>query len=265
MNGIVVGCDGSGSGLAAVRWAAAEAWIRDTELKIVLAYGTTVDPAVLHSAIVEARAVGKGLDVTGHAIQGPPARVLLDAATGTDLVVVGRRGTGGFRGLRAGSVSTQVATHATGPVVVVRGRGNSAIGPIIVGYDGTPSADTVLGAAFEAAAARHGYLDIVTTDPAPLVAAPMGVPPVVVDHARLRSGQDEALRPWRDKYPQVELHAEVVTGGPGAVLIDRSRSAQLVVVGSRGHGGFSGLLLGSVGQMLIHHAGCPVLIARHRP
>jgi len=66
------------------------------------------------------------------------------------------------------------------------------------------------------------------------------------------------------KYPRVEVFEEVVTGGPATVLTDRSRCAQLVVVGSRGHGGFTGLRLGSVGQVLLHNAGCPVLIARPR-
>jgi nucleotide-binding universal stress UspA family protein len=267
--GIVVGVDGSETGLIAVRWAAAEAWIRDLELRVLLAYAASVDPTVLTTAVAAARAVAPRLVVTGHAVQGPPAKVLLDAATGAQLVVVGNRGAGGLHGLRAGSVSTHVATHAASPVVVVRGRGNSAIGPIIVGYDGSASSDPVLGAAFEAAAARGAaQLDVVMANPTPVAAYPTGVPPLTCDLSQLttdlRRSQAAALEPWQQKYPQVPVFAEVVTGGPATVLTDRSRHAQLVVVGSRGRGGFTGLLLGSVGQVLLHHAGCPVLIARPR-
>jgi nucleotide-binding universal stress UspA family protein len=236
---------------------------------VLLAYGASVDVAVLSAAVAEARAVGSRLVVTGHAVKGPPAKVLLDAATGADLVVVGNRGTGGFHGLLAGSVSTQVATHAASPVVVVRGRGNSAIGPIVVGYDGSASSDTVLGAAFEAAAARgHAQLDVVMANPTPVAAYPIGVPSLTVDPGQLATdlcrSQAAALEPWREKLAQVPVFAEMVAGGPATVLTDRSRYAQLVVVGSRGHGGFTGLLLGSVGRILVHHAGCPVLIARPR-
>jgi|1186.fasta_scaffold75914_2 nucleotide-binding universal stress UspA family protein len=268
--GIVVGVDGSEASLAALRWAATEAWVRDVELRVLLAYGSSVDVATLTTALSEARTVARGLAVTGHAVHGSPAKALLEAATGADLVVVGHRGVGGFHGLLAGSVSMQLATHATSPVVVVRGRGNSAIGPIVVGYDGSASSDTVLGTAFDAAAARGGaHLDVVMANPTPVVAHPIGVPPLTYDPAQLATdlgrSQAAALEPWREKYPQVSVYAEVVTGGPAAVLTDRSRCAQLVVVGSRGHGGFTGLLLGSVGQTLVQHAGCPVLIARSHP
>jgi nucleotide-binding universal stress UspA family protein len=268
--GIVVGVDGSEACLAAVRWAAAEAWVRDVELRVLMAYGASVDPTVLSTAVAEARAVAAALRVTGHAVQGSPGRALLDAAWGADLVVVGHRGSGGFPGLRTGSVSTQVATHAASPVVVVRGRGNSAIGPIVVGYDGSVSSDPVLSAAFdEATVRRTNFLDVIMANPTPVAAVPVGVPPLNLDPIRLaddlRRGQALGLEPWREKYPQVEVCAEVVTGGPAAVLTERSRFAQLVVVGSRGRGGFAGLLLGSVGQVLVRHAGCPVLIARpHR-
>jgi len=72
----------------------------------------------------------------------------------------------------------------------------------------------------------------------------------------------ERLAGWSEKYPDVEVRRRVVRDRPAAELVDLSRTARLVVVGSRGRGGVRGLLLGSVGHALIHHAHCPVLVAR---
>jgi nucleotide-binding universal stress UspA family protein len=80
----------------------------------------------------------------------------------------------------------------------------------------------------------------------------------------LRTELGQQLAGWRAKYPDVAADFEVVEGSPGGVLVDRSRAAQLVVVGTRTHDALSGLLLGSVGIHLLHHAECPVLIARTR-
>jgi nucleotide-binding universal stress UspA family protein len=67
---------------------------------------------------------------------------------------------------------------------------------------------------------------------------------------------------WRDKYPQVQAETSVAHGGPARVLVGMSHTAQVVIVGSRGHGSWSAAVLGSVGLQLIHHADCPVLISR---
>jgi nucleotide-binding universal stress UspA family protein len=67
---------------------------------------------------------------------------------------------------------------------------------------------------------------------------------------------------WREKYPNVAVRLAALDGHTAEVLIGLSSSAQLIVVGTRGHGGFAGVLLGSVGLQLLHHADCPVLIAR---
>lgn len=72
----------------------------------------------------------------------------------------------------------------------------------------------------------------------------------------------DGIAQWKDKYSDVPVEAVVVDGHPAKVLAGASATAQLVVVGTRGHGGFAGLLLGSVGLQLLHHADCPVLIAR---
>jgi len=71
---------------------------------------------------------------------------------------------------------------------------------------------------------------------------------------------EAALAPWREKYPRLPVKGLVGRGSAAKVLVDVSGSAALVVVGSRGHGGLVGTLLGSVGLQLLHHAECPVMI-----
>ncbi|HEU5108335.1 MAG TPA: universal stress protein, partial [Micromonosporaceae bacterium] len=72
----------------------------------------------------------------------------------------------------------------------------------------------------------------------------------------------ERLARWADRYPTVKVHRVVTRDRPAHALLEAAAGAELTVVGSRGRGGFAGLLLGSVSQALIHHAPCPVLIAR---
>ena len=121
--------------------------------------------------------------------------------------------------------------------------------------------------AFETAAARSAGIVAIRAHarpipPAHAVHTPLMAPPDVVERDE-RAALTASLSGWRDKYPDVEVEALLAEGRPAAVLIGVSATAQLVVVGSRGHGGFVGLLLGSVGQHLLHHAACPVIIAHH--
>jgi nucleotide-binding universal stress UspA family protein len=282
---VVVGVDGSAPGTAALKWAATEAWLREVELRVLVAYhwrmlgvhlaahGEAQRAAerrateIADDAVVQARAITA--DVRGGSVVGSAAPALLTSARDAGLVVVGNRGRGGFTGLLLGSVSTHVATHAPCSVAVVRGRGNTAIGPVVVGVDESPAAQAALGAAFEETALRrHAELVAVTTYTAPLAPRTGVGPPLGYDvdkvGADLRQILIRQTAYWRHKYPEVTVGHAVVLGGAAAVLIERSRHAQLVVVGARSHGGFTGLLLGSVSQQLLHHADCPVLIARTR-
>jgi nucleotide-binding universal stress UspA family protein len=164
---IVVGYDGSKESRRAVDWAAAEAKRTQTQLQILHAYqipwpGAHHDAAaeqraeqVLAGIVTRVRERGTGVAVVGTTVRAPAASMLLDLGdAGASLLVVGNRGAGGVAGLLLGSVSQQVATHAKVPVVVVRGRSAAADGPVVVGVDGSPSAGTALGLAFEAALAR---------------------------------------------------------------------------------------------------------------
>jgi nucleotide-binding universal stress UspA family protein len=258
---IVVGYGGSDEGWRAVDWAAAEAGRRGARLHIVHAYQLTWpagyydSPAawipreargraerILDAAVNRARE--RGADVTGVAVHDAPASALLSA--GGQLIVVGSHGAGGLTGLVMGSVSQQVATHARVPVAVVHGRAGADTGPVVVGVDGSPSADVAIALAFE-------------YEPPPTAVTPFGA---------VEAAESEhlwaSLAGWSAKYPDVALDARLAVGPAAKVLTGLSHTAQLVVVGSRGHGGFTGLLLGSVGQKLAQHAECPVLIA-HAP
>jgi nucleotide-binding universal stress UspA family protein len=281
---IVVGVDGSTAGIAAVRWAAAEAWLREVELQVLVAYHWRTPgmrfrsggellraadqraAAVLDSAMLQARSIAINVPVRGAAVVGDPVPVLLRAAADADLLVVGSRSRGGVR-LLLGSVSSQVATNAPCSVAVVRGRGNTPASAVVVGVNESPSAAAAAGLAFEEAALRRSStLVAVTAYTAPRPPVTVGLPPLPYDpetvEADLHRDLASQLAPWRDKYPDVIVDGEVVNGGPGKVLVEKSRQAQLVVVGARSRRGFEGLLLGHVGLHLLHHADCPVLIAR---
>jgi nucleotide-binding universal stress UspA family protein len=72
----------------------------------------------------------------------------------------------------------------------------------------------------------------------------------------------ERLAGWQDKYPDVAVRRVLTRAQPVEALLDNAADAQLIVVGSRGHGGFAGAILGSTSQALIYHAGCPLLVVR---
>jgi nucleotide-binding universal stress UspA family protein len=94
----------------------------------------------------------------------------------------------------------------------------------------------------------------------------LNLAPIVYDRDKLEADAADqlsrSLATWRDKYPDVPVETDVVYGQAAQVLINASRQCRLIVVGVRGHGGFDRLPLGSVGRQVLHHADCPVLIAR---
>jgi nucleotide-binding universal stress UspA family protein len=248
---IVAGADGSAGSIAAVRWAATEALLRDAELHLITAYhrhqdGLTAAAEIIRAAVAQARATAPGLDVRGVTLPGYAAPVLLQAAREASLLVVGDRTQPGLPGLPFGAVSSQVATHARCSVVVVRGHTDRGRGPVVVGVDDSPAADAVIGRAFEEAS-LHG---------ADVVAVTAGR-----DAELGGTHTDAQLEPWRLRYGSVTAQREYVNGRPDKVMVDSCREARLAVVGPRGHG-FQGVLLGAIGSRLLRRADCPVLISR---
>jgi len=284
---IIVGTDGTDTSRAAVDWAAREAQRRRLPLRIVHAYewesgeaysgvgqeyleiNRSHAEAVTDAAARQARDAAAEIEIERDTVIGYAIPQLLDAAQDAELVVLGHRGRGGFAGLGLGSVSQRVATHAACPVVVVRGRGDVTDGPVAAGVDGSPAADHVLETAFEAAAGRGSTLTVVR---AYLPALPLWLSNVratdvdtpdqdTAERARL----EQQLAPWRGKYPDVPVELVLTHESAAAALVGLSSRAQLVIVGSHGHGLVAGTLLGSAGLQLLHHASCPVYIARRLP
>lgn len=280
---IVVGVDGAAASLDTVRWAATEAGLRHAPLQVVLAYHLRVPLTVfapsaqladaarraaadlVGNATREALATAPGVTVTATATVGRPAPTLLEAAADAALLVVGARTHHAVAGALLGSVSQQVAAHADCPVAVVRGRADPG-GGVLVGVDGAPSAAQVIRSAFAEARLRGCDLLAVRAVETPMAPCTVGMPPLMYDTAEVRrSLTQEATRLVASigaDYPDVPWELHGVDGDAAEVLVRRSRAAQLAVVGSRGHGGFAGLLLGSVGLHLLHRAECPVLVAR---
>jgi nucleotide-binding universal stress UspA family protein len=266
-----------------VRWAAKEAERQGALLRIVYAFdwqwhaarysigNEYLDEARRHADAVvanatdQARAVAPAIHIKTDAVIGNPVPQLLNSAAGADLLVVGNRGRGGFASLLLGSVSQRLALHAPCPVVVV--RGDSDAGVVAVGVDDSPAAEQALDAGFTAAAARGCPVVLIHTylPPTPLWLA-SDVSAVEVETPEQDAVERERLAnqliPWREKFPDVPVETVISHDSAAAVLVGVSKSAQLVVVGSRGHGTLAGALLGSTGMQLLHHADCPVLIAR---
>ena len=267
-----------------MRWAAREAQRRNLPLRVTYVYDgesrearydkSYNDPdfirkwaeGVAGNAVYEARVVAPRLEVEGDPVIGHPAAQLLLEADGAELVVLGSRGRGGFASLLLGSVSQRVATHAACPVVVVRGRGDAAEGPVVVGVDDSPAADRVIETAFDEASGRGCALTAVR---AFLPALPLWLVNVRATEVETpdqdadeRARLEEQLAPWRAKYPETRVEVVLTHDSAAGALAEASKHAQLVVVGSRGHGAITGTLLGSAGLQLLHHAECPVYVAR---
>lgn len=296
MSAIVAGTDGSEPSLHAIDWAAAEAARRRAPLQVVHVadpwlFDATDDPVVARvrerllregQSVVEAGAARArervhGLAVTAELAGGQPARVLTERARDALMLVTGSRGAGGVAGLLLGSVAMQVAGHASSPVVIVREPEPSEPqeppepsehGEIVVGVDGSPAGADAVGFAFAEASVRGARLRALLAWTHPVSTGPGDMLPLVYDPEVLAADERrllaESLAGWRTRYPDVDVVAEAVRGRPAPVLAEASRRADLLVVGSRGRGGFTGLLLGSVGHAMLHRAHSPVAIVPRR-
>jgi nucleotide-binding universal stress UspA family protein len=225
--------------------------------------------SVLDLAVAEAEQV-HGVPVSAQNVRDDgraTAEVLTRLSREAFLLVLGARGHGGFSGLLMGSVSQHASRHATCPVVAVRAPADPRAHRVVVGVDDSEGAQDALGIAFEVAAARRLDVTAIHAWHAPSLYGPgVAVLPMRQDVGEHLGEQEQMLArlvaPWRQKYPAVAVTTEVIPGHPGEVLGTASEHAALVVVGSRGRGAFAGMLLGSVGQEVLHRARCPVAIAR---
>lgn len=290
MSKIVAGVDGSPSAVHAAVWAATEAAQRRETLRLVHAYVVPVHgyPGFLttfpelreglqyqgRTWLDEAKAAveqaAPGVEVETELVEGEAIATLLRESRQARAVVLGSRGLGGFTGMLVGSVAVALAAHGHSPVVVVRGRKPEDVppteGPVLVGVDNSDASNNALGFAFEEAAIRGvGIVALHTWNDVTLEATvrmyPLTVNPADID-AEAKAVLDTQVAVWQEKYPDVPVETVVTRGRPVRTLLERGEHAQLIVVGSRGRGGFRGMLLGSTSQSLVTHAPCPVAVVR---
>lgn len=288
---MVVAVDGSASSDAAIRWAVREAAMRNVALTLLhvatpgvavwgmgyamaplpMDYGKLEEEAgqdVLASArhvVSEAIPSGGHVEVHSELVLASPVPTLLDATKDAQLMVVGCRGRGAWHRGLFGSVSTALVHHASCPVAVIPDPAESkqpnADGPVVVGIDGSPASERATAIAFDEASWRrvelvavHAWLD---NDVSGL---PSSAWPDFQSTAEETLG--ERLAGWSDRYPDVVVRRQVVFNHPARHLVEAAESAQLVVVGSHGRGGFAGMLLGSVSTSVLHSVHTPVIVAR---
>ena len=269
-HGILVGYDGSPGSEEAVRWAAREARSRRAALTVCqawdLGYPAPPSPAAafdlarrsaeqsLAEGMRFARSVMGDREVRPLLACGSAAYVLCEEGADAGMVVLGSRGHGGLAGMLLGSVSAQVAAHAPGRVVVVRGHwlpaGGYTPGAVVVGADGSEASSAAISFAFEEAALRGAAL---------LAVCALADTPGSLGGARQIEEQFELAVAREEKaYPEVTALRQIAHGAPRAALLAAAQDAQMLVVGARGRGGLRGMRLGSVSQAVLRHASCPV-------
>ncbi|MEU8677747.1 universal stress protein [Streptomyces sp. NPDC048560] len=281
-NGILVGVDPREQSVPALSWAVEEAARRRIPLRLVVAIPPTRDThhvdtlphyralkAQGEGALAAAAGVVTGMrpevPVGTELLDGVPAAVLCRAAAQARMVVVGsRRLSRPEEIISASSVAVPVSARADCPVVVVarpEPTGRSGSPHLVVGVDGSDTSRAAVAFAAEEASVRGASVHAVAVWHRPIVH--LGDEAAAVEE--LRRVLSETVAGWGETYPDVEVTQEVLRGHPVEKLATASAEAQAVVVGRRGHGGYSGMRLGSVVHGLLHRAQCPVItVPTHR-
>lgn len=280
---IVVGVDGSPPSSEAVRWGVAEAILRSAPLLLLACVSYRgAESLPLVGAELRARAerdltaateLARAHDPRGVVHiqtelhwQYAPA-VLVDRSESARMIVLGRRGLGEFTGGLIGSVTSAVARHAHCPVAVIEGAPPSleegGVGPVVVGVDGSANSEPAIALAFEESALRrtplialHAWSDQ-DLSTLPLETGPDRWKAVAESEQALLG---ESLTGCTQQYPDVAVQQVLVRDRPVRHLLAQAEEAQLLVVGTRGRGGFKGMTLGSTSAALLHTAPCPLIV-----
>jgi nucleotide-binding universal stress UspA family protein len=296
---ITVGLDGSPESRAAAEWAAREAELRQVPVRLLHVWQPVPEPmaqapllgAETHQHWTERipreaaeglRLRHPGVEVSTEQRAGAPAEVLLDAARDAELLVLGSRALSGLTGFLIGSVGQSVVARAEVPVILVRageqaadehvkdpaGIPSAATGfrPVVLGLDTGSPDETVIAFAFEEARRREAPLTVLRVWNLPSSYAysmAAGFDPREELAQVQAEVLTEALLPWREKYPDVEVTEASRLGSPAGHLVDAARDASLVVVGRRIRRSPFGVHIGAVAHAVMHHATAPVAVVAH--
>ncbi|MEU3949987.1 universal stress protein [Streptomyces sp. NPDC029526] len=238
--------------------------------------------SVLEEAAEGLRLRHTGIEVVAEQADGRAVDVLVEASADADLLVLGSRGLGPVGGFLVGSVGLGVVARTERPVVLVRAGEQAAdehepdpVGipsaatryrPVLLGVDAARPEDAVIGFAFEEAARRGTGLHAVHGwNLPPYYVHGLPADPELYDEVAAAEAEalTKALRPWRERYPQVEVEEEPIGGSPSVRLVEASRGASLVVVGRRVRRGPFGGRIGALTHAVLHHAVAPVAVVAH--
>ncbi|KQX67347.1 MULTISPECIES: universal stress protein [unclassified Streptomyces] len=284
---VTVGLDGSPESLAAARWAAEEAEKRKLTLRLLHAWPLLApEPAhaasevdqnywakrLVHTARAELQARHPGLTVVGSLVADDAQNALLQAAAESEMIVLGSRGLESVESYFMGDVSMPVVARAERPVVLVRaefpgeGARPELANRVVVALKLHAPSDDLLDFAFHSAAARELPLVAVHGRSVPLHArVPWGVDHAVTEEMK-RDAHNElgkALRPWREKYPQVDVADSIRLASPAKAVVEAAEGAALLVVGRRAHRHGVAPHLGPIAHAALHHGRCPVAVVPH--
>ncbi|MDE1673877.1 universal stress protein [Nocardia gipuzkoensis] len=289
---VIVGVDGSDGSWSALRWAARFAAERGRELEILHGMdlmATSRVPGgyeVVISSVIDAireqgrdvvaradrlaRSVAPELRISAHATTDTGSQLLVERSAEAYAVVVGATGNAGTA-VHLGSTLLAVTAHASGTVVVVRADPDAEVtvhasGPVVVGVDGSPVGEAAIAAAFTEASERAAALVAVHVWSDWASGRFAGHTTLSEDELDTveQAILAERLAGWQEKFPEVRVSRKVEVSAPAPHLLSWSKIAQLIVVGSRGRGGFAGMLLGSTANTLVQHASCPVMVVHRR-
>ncbi|WP_419538666.1 universal stress protein [Mycobacterium colombiense] len=221
--------------------------------------------AIMHATKVaeDAMPADRAVPIGRKLVYSPPVPTLLKMSDSAEMIVMGSAGRGLLaRGL-LGSVSSAVVRHANCPVAVVRDEElpDPRNAPVLLGTDGSPASELATEIAFDEASRRG--VDLVAlhawSDAAVVEVFEIDWPAVEGEAERSLA---ESLAGWQERYPDVTVHRLIAQDRAARHLIDKSETAQLVVVGSHGRGSLSRMLLGSVSNAVLHSVRVPIIVAR---
>ncbi|MFE6740373.1 universal stress protein [Streptomyces tubercidicus] len=281
---ITAGVDGTAESLSAIRWAAEEARLRHARLRllhawVLLAPEPTPRPEadedqnywphrMMNDAATMVHARFPDLPVDEVLVAKDPPVALQEAAEESDLLVLGSRDLGPVSRYALGELGLRLVTHTASPLVLVRARqepgAHEGAGGVMVALSLHDPCEALLAFAFDSAARRGVTLRAVHGRHLPSYAYNRGggVEPIAAEEAEQDARQElaGALRPWRDKYPDLRVDERVVMESPAPALLHSAADAGLLIVGRRHRHRLPGTRIGHVVQAVVHHAPCPVAV-----